>query len=107
MSFSKLIEPIYATLPESIKKQYQTRLTNNKITSTFSFGSIQNEDEDNAKKAHAIILKVQASYLKKTRVMPPETEGTTRCTENFNKGTFSRTPGRNTNRTNSFSKNTS
>ena len=65
INFSKLIEPIYNTLPESIKKQYQTRLTNNKITSTFSFGSIQNEDEDNAKKAHAIILKVQASYIKK------------------------------------------
>ena len=65
INFSKLIEPIYNTLPESIKKQYQTRLTNNKITSTFSSGSIQNEDEDNAKKAHAIILKVQASYIKK------------------------------------------
>ena len=65
INFSKLIEPIYNTLPESIKKQYQTRLTNNKITSTFSAGSIQTEDEDNAEKAHAIILKVQASYIKK------------------------------------------
>jgi len=65
INFSELIGPIYKTLPESIKKQYQTRLTNNKITSTFRSGSIQTEDEDNAKKAHAIILKVQASYIKK------------------------------------------
>ena len=71
INFSELIGPIYKTLPESIKKQYQTRLTNNKITSTFSAGSrfVLNksihEDEGNAEKAHAIILKVQASYIKK------------------------------------------
>ena len=56
INFSELIGPIYKTLPESIKKQYQTRLTNNKITSTFSSGSIQNEDEDNAKKKHTLLF---------------------------------------------------
>ena len=63
--FINLTDAIYVTLPESIKKQYQTRLNNNKITSTFDLGCIQYKDEDEAKKAHAIILKVQASYIKK------------------------------------------
>ena len=63
--FINLTDAIYVTLPESIKKQYQIRLNNNKITSTFDLGCIQYKDEDEAKKAHAIILKVQASYIKK------------------------------------------